>query len=429
MLPEMYDVVIIGGGIIGANVAYALSKYKLHVAVLERKNDVAEGTTKANSAIVHAGYDPEPGTLMAELNVRGAKMVEELADKLSVPYKKTGSLVVAFSKEDLQTLQVLYERGIKNGVANMRLLTAQEALQMEPNLSQEVLGALYAPDGAIVCPWELCIALADTAATNGVQVFLNHTVQSIGKQQNGYLIKTDKGDFSARYVVNAAGVHADSIHNMVAPPSFCIQPNRGEYFLLDKSQGNLVSKIIFQCPTAVGKGVLVAPTTDGNLIVGPSAQGEMDGDSAATTQPGLDFVRSKAAKSVPNINFRDSIRNFAGVRANSDQNDFIIAQAQDAPGFIDLAGIKSPGLSSAPAIAEKAVALLEENGLALNLKDSWSDSRSVVRFKELSIQEKEDLIKKDPRYGRVICRCQTVTEGEIVDAVHSPVPARTIDAV
>ncbi len=425
---SLYDCIIIGCGIIGAAAAYELSKYRLNVAVLEKGNDVAMGTTRANSAIIHAGYDPEPGTVMARLNVEGNRLAAELAGKLDIPYKAVGSLVLAFDETDLGTIQHLYENGVANGVPDIRLLSAEETLAMEPHLSREVKGALYAPSAGIVSPWEYALALAETAVRNGVELHLDSDVTAIeALPEGGWRLATSSGVYEAKAVINAAGVHSDAVHNLAVKPDFKIIPNRGEYYLLDKSEGTRVSHVIFQCPSAVGKGVLVSPTIHGNLIVGPNAEDVGDGDNTACTASGLEFVMNTARRSVPDINFRDSIRNFAGVRAVSDQPDFIIQEA--APRFIDLAGIKSPGLSAAPAIAIEAAGMLEKSGIALEKKDSFIDERRRVRFSELTPEEKNELIKENPLYGRVICRCETVTEGEIVAALHTPIPPRSVDGV
>lgn len=427
----MLDVAIIGCGIVGAATAFELSKYKLSAVVLERENDVADGTTKANSAIIHAGYDPEPGTVMAKLNVEGSVLAKELCQKLDVPYKQIGSLVLAFSKEEMPMLETLYQRGVKNGVPGLALLGKEQVREMEPNLSEEVVGALYAPSAAIVSPWEYALALAETAVKNGVQLHRNTGVTAIEKIEGGYRLTTTSGVYEAKYIVNAAGVHSAEIHNMVSAPAFRILPNRGEYYLLDKSEGTEVSHVIFQCPTKDGKGVLVSPTVHGNLIVGPNAEGlnSADEENVATTGDGLAFVAEKARKSVPNVNLRQSIRNFAGVRAAADQDDFIVAEAKDAPGFVDLAGIKSPGLTAAPAIAQMAVEILNHAGLDLEKKQDFIETRRRIRFKELSSKEKAELIQKDPAYGRVICRCETVTEGEILASLHTPIPPCSVDGV
>jgi len=424
----MYDVLVIGCGITGAAAAFELSKYKLKVGILERENDVAQGATKANSAILHAGYDPEPGSLMARLNVRGVELARELCEKLDVPYEPCGSLVVAFSEKDKATLEKLYHRGESNGVPGMKLLSGEEARALEPNLAPTVVGALLAPSAAICSPWEFCLALAETAVRNGAELRLECAVTGMERTGEGWLVHTSQGDLETRYVVNAAGVAADEVHDMAAPHAFNIYPGRGQYFLLDKSEGDRLSRVTFQCPDENGKGVLVSPTVHGNLIVGPNSE-LVEGEDISTTADGLAFVRETAKKSVPSIDFRASIRNFAGVRAKADGGDFIIGEAEGAPGFFDLAGICSPGLSSAPAIAEYAVELMAQAGLPLEKKEDFICERHRVRFKELSPQEKAELVRKEPAYGRVICRCETITEGEILASLKAPIPPRSVDGV
>ena len=345
----MLDVAIIGCGVVGAAAAYELSHYPLHTAIFEAENDVADCTTKANSAILHAGYDPEPGTRMARLNVEGVALAKEICARLDVPYRQCGSLVLALSPAELPHLQKLYENGLANGVPGIRLLSAEETRAMEPGLSPEVAGALYAPSAAIVSPWEYALAMAEVAVRNGVELHLSSPVTGIQKTASGWALTTPSGVVEARYVVNAAGIRADAVHDMAAPHRFTIQPTRGEYYLLDKSEGTRVQHVIFQCPNENGKGVLVAPTVHGNLIVGPNAE-PVAGDNTACTAAGLAFVSAAARRSVPDIRFGESIRNFAGVRANVDTGDFVIGEAEGAPGFIDLAGMKSPGLSSPGAV-------------------------------------------------------------------------------
>ena len=424
----MLDVAIIGCGVIGAAAAYELSHYPLQTAIFEAENDVADCTTKANSAILHAGYDPEPGTRMARLNVEGSALAKEICARLDVPYLQCGSLVLALSPEELPHLQKLYENGIANGVPGIRLLSAEETLAMEPNLAPNVVGALYAPSAAIVSPWEFALAMAEVAVRNGVELHRSCPVTRIEKTAGGWALTTPSGIVETRYIINAAGISAQAVHDMAAPHKFTIQPTRGEYYLLDKSEGSRVHHVIFQCPNENGKGVLVAPTVHGNLIVGPNAD-PVEGDDTACTAAGLAFVSAAARRSVPNIRFSESIRNFAGVRANVDTGDFVIGEAEGAPGFIDLAGMKSPGLSSAPAVAREAVKILEAHGDLPAPKADYKDGRTRVRFKELPPEEKARLIAKEPAYGRVICRCETITEGEILDSLHEEIPATTIDGV
>ena len=427
---SMYDVAVIGCGVVGAGIACELSRYQLRVAVLEKENDVACGTTKANSAIVHAGYDPVPGTRMARLNVQGSKRMEDLCRRLSVEYRRIGSLVLAFGEGEQETLRGLFRRGRANGTEGLRLLTAEQTLQMEPNLNPSVRGALYAPTAAIVSPWGLALALAETAVRNGVELFRNAGVRGIREAGGFYEVETEAGIFTSRYLVNAAGTHADEINNMAAKPFFQIRPVRGEYSVLDKSQGNVVSHTIFQCPGKNGKGVLISPTVDGNLIVGPTADPAKGPDDTAVTAGGLAKILSVSARSSGKINFRESIRNFAGVRAAAvGENDFLIGASPDAPRFVNAAAIQSPGLSASPAIALEVRSILEQIGLVCEKKETFLDTREHKLFRDRTEAEQKEALRRNPLYGRVICRCETITEGDILDALHSPIPPVSIDGI
>ena len=423
----MYDVAIIGCGISGAALAYELSLYRLKVLVLEKENDIALGATRANSAIIHAGYDPEPGTLMARLNVEGCRMAPEICKRLSVSYRACPSLVLAFDAEDAKSVQKLYERGVKNGVPGLEILSGDQVRTLEPHVSTSVCAALYAPSSGIINPWDYALAFAEVAVQNGVELHLSTPVSAINRTHQGYMLFSGSQCFEAKRVVNAAGVDSAALHNLVAPKAFNIIPTKGSYYLMDKSEGFRARHVLFQCPSARGKGVLVTPTVHGNLLVGPDAAVSDDAHRVNTTAESLDYIKAEAAKSVPDINYRASIRCFAGMRANSDQKDFVIRFA--APGFLDLAGIKSPGLSSAPAIAKYAAELLAGDGLELTKKENPITERKKIRFKELSTEEKRRLISVNPLYGRVICRCETITEGEIVDAIHSPIPPVSVDGI
>ncbi len=426
-MSEIYDVLIVGCGVVGAATAYTLSRYQLKMAVLEKENDVAMGATRANSAIIHGGFDPEEGTLMAKLNVKGCAMAEQLCRKLDVPYKKNGSLVISFSEDEDAEIEKLFRRGRENGVPGLRILEREELHEMEPNLTKEARRALYAPSAGIVSPWDYALAMAEVAVKNGTELFLETEVTAVKAQDGVWQVQTNRGIFKTRYVINCAGVYSGALHEMVAESSFKIIPCKGQYYLLDKSEGTLCQRTLFQCPSKVGKGVLVSPTVHGNLIVGPDAENIPDPEDTSTTAVQLAYVRKAAEKTTEKINYRNSIRNFAGVRSNSDQKDFVISFAKK--GFLDIAGIKSPGLSSAPAIGEYAAELLKGDGLNLTLKETFDDTRKVVRMKELSPEEKNRMIAENPAYGRVICRCETVTEGEIVAAIHAVIPARTVDGV
>lgn len=426
----MYDVVIIGAGIIGAFVARELSKYQLKVLVLDKENDISNGTTKANSAIIHAGYDARPGTLKARFNVEGNPMFDRICEELDVALKRIGSLVVAFNESEIEMLEVIYNRGIENGVPGMKIIHRGELEKMEENISDHALGALYAPTAAIIGPWEWTIALMENALDNGVELSLNSEVLNINKKENSYKIITSKEEIESRYIVNAAGLYADKIHNMVSPPKFKIIPRRGQYFLFDKSAGDLVKSVIFQCPTKEGKGVLVLPTVHGNLLVGPNAEEIQDKDNVETSDESLDYIRESSQKAVKNIPFREVIRTFSGNRATPEERDFIIEEAKDAKGFIDVGGIESPGLSASPAIGKHVADLLKEiDGNFKEKKDFNPRRKPLIHFMELRDEEKKDLIKKDPRYGRIICRCENISEGEIVDSIHRNAGGKTIDAI
>jgi glycerol-3-phosphate dehydrogenase len=413
----MYDIAIIGAGVIGSSIFRELTKYNLKVVVLEKERDVSMGTSKANSAIVHAGYDPEEGTLMAKYNVAGNEMFEDLCKELSVPFKRNGSLIVAFNEEDMETVKGLYENGTKIGVKDLKVLNKDEVLEMEPNLSEEIKGALYAPTGGIVGPFEYTIALAENAVQNGGKLELKKEVVSIEKNDTFRIATSDGEVIEAKFVINAAGLYADKIHNLICKESFKIIPRSGEYFIMDKSQGNVVNHTIFQCPSKLGKGVLVTPTVHGNLLVGPDARDMEDKEDLGTIGEGLDAIRETSMRTTKKINFRESIRNFAGLRANPDTGDFIVEENDEVKGFIDVAGMKSPGLSSAPAIALGVVDILEKAGCKLEKKENFINKRKQIHFMDLSPTEKAELIKENPQYGRIVCRCESITEGEIVDAI------------
>lgn len=423
-----YDVAVIGGGVVGALISRELSKYDIKVALLEKCNDVAMGTTKANSAIVHGGFDAMNGTLKAKLNVKGTALMPEVCKDLSVPYRNNGSLVLAFSEKEMEHIKVLYDRGIKNGVPDLEIIDGERVRELEPNVSDEVVGALLSNSAGIVCPYELTIAAAENAVTNGVEFIRNCEVQSIAF--NGeFALSTTVGEIKASYVINAAGNHSDEIAAMLGDTSIKLVARKGEYYLLDKSYGYLADHTIFQCPNEMGKGVLVTPTVDGNLLIGPSATDEPDKDNTDTTPDGLDFVLSKALKSVPSLNVRGAITSFAGVRAHPVTDDFIIGYSEVNDRLLNVAGIESPGLSAAPAIAQYVRDLLLEKLPAKEKENYVLTRKAPVRFRHMTKTEREELIKKNSAYGRIICRCETITEGEILDAIHAPAGARDVDGV
>ena len=425
----MYDIIIIGGGVSGAAIARELSRYKAEICLVEKEEDVCSGTSKANSAIIHAGYDAVPGTLKAKLNVRGNEMMEELAKDLDFPFKRNGSLVLCRNEEDMPALQMLLERGTENGVKGLRILNKAEVLTMEPNAADNIHAALYAPTGGIVCPFELNIALAESAFMNGVAFRFQTEVQDIKKTPDGFALYTNQGKLETKCVVNAAGVYADKIHNMVSEKKLHIVPRAGEYCLMDKGTGSHVSRTIFTLPGKFGKGILVTPTIHGNLLIGPTAVDIEDKEGTNTTREGLRQVMEKAAVSVKNLPVSQIITSFAGLRAHAAQDDFIIGEAEDAEGFIDCAGIESPGLTSCPAIGEMTAELLR-NKMGLEEKDNFISTRKgILKPARLSREDRIALIKEKPAYGNIICRCEMISEGEIIDAVTRPLGAKSIDGI
>ena len=425
----MYDVIIIGAGVSGAAAARELSRYRLKICVLEREEDVCCGTSKANSGIAHSGYDAEPGSLMAELNVKGSNMMGQLSKELDFPFKQTGSLTVCTTENGIAMLHKLRERGLKNGVEGLRILDREEALAMEPNLSDQVLAALYAPTAGIVCPFELNIAMAENAYNNGVEFKFDTEVKNIRKQENGFVVETSKGDFETGCIVNAAGVYADVFHNMVSEKKLHITPRKGEYMLLDKSAGAHVNHTIFALPNKSGKGVLITQTVHGNLLVGPTATDLEDREGTATTAEGLEAVSVKSGRTVKDIPLRKVITSFAGLRAIEDGMDFVIEEVEDAPGFIDCAGIASPGLTSSPAIGCMVADIVKEKLHPEVNPDFDPVRKGILDPSELSLEERNELIKRSPEYGNIICRCEMISEGEILDAIRRPLGAKSLDGV
>ena len=426
----MYDVVIIGAGVSGTAIARELSRYDCNVCVLEKEEDVCCGTSKANSAIVHAGYDCKPGSMMAKMNVRGNAMMEQLSKDLDFPFRRNGSLVLCVDEEQLPDLKRLYEQGIQDGVPGLQLLDHDAALAMEPNLSDNVVAALYAPSAGIVCPFLMNIAMAENAFENGVDFRFNTEVEALRRSENGrWHIRTNNGEYLARCVVNAAGVYADIIHNMVSATKLHITPRRGDYLLLDHETEGFVQHTIFQQPGKFGKGVLVAPTIHGNTLVGPTAIDVPDRESTATTQEGLDQVISRSQISVKNLPLRKVITSFAGLRAHEDRHDFVLGPVEDAQDFYDCAGIESPGLSSAPAIGEYIGGMVAGR-FCFAAKKEWKNTRKgIISPKNLPFKERNELIRRNPAYGQIICRCENITEGEIIDAIRRPLGACSLDGV
>ncbi len=424
----MYDVAIIGAGVVGGMIARELSRYNLRTVILEKENDVAMGATKANSAIVHAGFDAKEGSLKAKLNVRGSEIMEQVAKELGVKYKRNGSLVIGFNDEDLETIKALYERGVKNGVRDLAVLDREQLCKIEPNIGKKATCALHAPTGAIVCPYELTIAAIGNAMDNGAELKTGFSVTAIERKNGAYEISSNDTAITAKYVVNAAGVFSDEIAKMIGDDSFSVHPRRGEYILLDKECGNLVSHTIFRTPSKMGKGILVSPTVDGNLLAGPTSVDMDDKEDKATTPEGFAHVIRETAENVEGVPFGKTITSFCGLRAVGSTGDFIITSP--LRGFVNAAGIESPGLSAAPAIAEYIVDILRESGLPLHENRSFNPIRKPMHyFREASIKEKNEMIAKDKTYGKIVCRCETVTEGEILEAIRTNPKPRDLDGV
>ena len=430
----MYDVIVIGAGVTGCSIARELSRYDLKIAVLERSSDVCEGTSKANSGIAHAGFDAKPGNLKAKLNLEGSRLMEQLSKDLDFPYKRNGSLVLCFDDKDMSSLEKLYDQGPANGVEGLEILGKEQLKKLEPNISDDVTAALYAPTGGIVCPFGLTIALAENAAVNGVEFYLNTEVENVEKQGNGeevshYCLHTNQKTFEAKVVINAAGIYAGDFHNMVSEAKIHIIPRKGEYCLMDKKAGGFVSHTIFQLPTAYGKGVLVTPTVHGNLLTGPTAVDVENPEAVNTTREGMEDLLKRAALSVNNLPVRQIITSFAGLRAHEENGDFIIGEVQDAPGFFDAAGIESPGLTCAPALGKYLADMVLAYLPAKEKTDFVAARKGIPNMASASPEEKKQLIEENPLYANVVCRCELVTEGEILDAIHRPLGATTLDGV
>ena len=425
----MFDVIVIGGGVIGGLILRELTKYKLNVGLVEKAGDVAMGESKANSGIVHAGFDAPVGSLKAKFNVEGNKMMESVCADLGVKFRRNGSLVVAFSEEDFNTIKDLKFRGELNGVEGLEVIDQGRLREMEKNISEEAIAALYAPTGGIVCPYELTIASIGNAMDNGAILETDFTVTAIEKTENGYLVKSEDGqEVCAKLVINCAGLHSGKIAEMVGDTDIQIGARKGEYILLDRESGDFVSHTLFFTPTKLGKGILVTQTVDNNILLGPTA--EEGNDSTETSASGLAFVIEKAKKMCKNVPLFNTITSFAGVRAFSDRHDFIIEESKTAKGVIHCAGIESPGLTASPAIAKYVVETLVGGMVALEKNEAFNGTRTPdYFFKHLTMEEKNEIIKQDPSYGKIVCRCEQVTEGEILRAIRENPPAKDIDGV
>lgn len=423
----MKDITVIGAGVVGCAIARELSRYDLDIAVIDKNEDVAEGISKANSGIIHGGYNEKKGTLKAKLNLEGNEMMDELASKLQFPFKRNGALVLAFSEDELKRVKELKTNGEKIGVKGLEILNKEEVLNLEKNINKDVLGALYVKSSGIVSPYEMTLAFGENAVENGVEFILGQGVIDIKKENEIYEISLEGGNtLKSKMVINAAGLGGGFLNNLVSEVKYEINPVKGEYCLFDKVAGTLCEKTLFQVPSELSKGVLVTPTVDGNLLVGPNAKSSK---SIETSREGIDEILDKSKKTMKDIPVDRVLNTFSGLRPKVSGGDFIIEEAKDAKNFINVIGIDSPGLTAAPAIAKYVVNLVSNN-INLNEKENFKETRTkMIRMSELSIEEKNKLIAKNPSYGKMVCKCEFVTEGEIIDSIKRPLGATTIDGV
>ncbi len=424
----LYDVTIIGGGAIGCTIARELSRYQINVALLEKEIEVGFGTSKANSGIIHGGHHGSPDSLKGKLEWEGNQLWDPLADELGFGFRRIGELTVALAEDQLPTLNALKEQGEKKGVPGLELWDRDRLQQEEPSLSENAIAALFAPTTGVVNPYEACFNLIENAVLNGLNLFVSSPVQSITEgPDNTWILQTPKKEYRTRFVINAAGVFADRIAELAGVRTFSIHARKGEEYLLDKRLCGLVKRVIFPCPTPVSKGILVIPTFDGTLMVGPTAEMVEDKYNLATSSAGgqqvFDFVRNV----VPGISARDCIAEFAGLRAVADGEDFIIGTTSKK-GFINVAGIQSPGLTAAPAIATLVADIIRDEGLSMSLKDDFEPAvPKPIHFASLPTEKQIELARQNPSYGQIVCRCELITEGEILDAIDRG--AKTLDGI
>ena len=423
----MKDIIVIGAGVVGCSIARELSKYNLDVLVVEKNSDVSEGISKGNSGIVHAGYNEKIGTLKAKLNIEGNKIFDDLSRDLQFPFKRNGAFILAFSDEDMNILESLKENGEKLGVEGLEILTREEALNIEPNLNKEIVGVLNVKTSGIVSPYEMTIALAENAAENGVEFKLNSKVTNIEKISEGYKVTLNNKELvSGKIIINASGLEGAFLNNLVSMSKREINPVKGEYCLFDKVAGAMINKTLFQVPNKLSKGVLVTPTAEGNLLVGPNA---VEGKTLETSREGIDEILDKSKKSLEELPVARILNTFSGIRPKTKEGDFIIEEVVDAKNFINVIGIDSPGLTAAPAIGVYVVNMIKERLDLVEKKNFKKTREKIARFAELSLEEKNRLIKEKSEYGHIVCKCEFVTEGEIVEAIHRPIPALTVDAI
>lgn len=422
------EIVIIGSGIIGSFIAHELSQYEVHVTILEKRGDICEEVSAANSAIVHAGYDPEEGTLKGRLNKRGADMYPLICERLHVDYLRCGALVLACGSEEERELEILYQRALHRNV-QATYLNVQEIKNREPNISDHVTKAMDVPETAIITPWEVCYALMDECLINGVQLHLQEEVIDIRKEASGVVVQTNKQSYVADLVINAAGLGAQRIMEMVEDTSlFSITPKRGQYFILSKRAEQFVHEVLYPVPSITGKGVLCIPTVHGNILLGPNNEGVKEEDTS-TTAAGLADVKEKLAKTVQNVPYQEVIHSYSGLRPCGNHNDFFLEHSPNDQRIIHCGCIDSPGLASAPAIAEYVVQELILPQGKLTRKVPYHARHADIRLKDVSFEDKQNLIHAQPRFGHIICRCEEISEQEVIDCIHRPCGARSIKGV
>ncbi|MBR5521012.1 MAG: NAD(P)/FAD-dependent oxidoreductase [Oscillospiraceae bacterium] len=428
---ERYDVLIAGAGVTGGMIARELSRYNLSVCLLEKENDVACGATKANSGIIHGGHDPVPGTLKARLNAIGNPMLFEACRQLNVPHRRNESMVCAFGPDEEPAVDRLYQRGLENGIEGLEVITGDMARQLEPALSTQITKALLIKNSGIVCPYSLTIAAVGNAMDNGVTLKRNFEINKIEKTDGLFTVCSANGEtVQGEYLINCAGCAADKIAAMAGDGFYTINPRAGEYMLMDKSEGGRVSRTIFQTPGKEGKGILVTPTVHGNLLTGPTAQAVDSGDSTFTSAQQLEKIQRLAAKSVPGVNFRQVITSFSGVRSSVDGGDFIIRMSDKVEKFAHVAAIDSPGLTCCVSIAVYVVDMLAQAGLKLTEKENWNGTREdPLAFSKMDMDQKNKVIAENPAYGKIVCRCETITEGEIMESLTRQPVALDLDGV
>ena len=423
----MKDTIVIGAGVVGCAIARELSKYKLDVLVIDKNEDVSEGISKANSGIIHGGYNEKKGTLKAKLNLEGNKMMDELSKELQFPFKRNGALVLAFNEEELDKIKNLKANGDELGVEGLEILNKKEVIELENNINSDVVGALHVKTSGIVSPYEMTLAFAENAVENGVEFKLGQAVKNIKREDNIYKLTLDNDkNLEAKMIINASGLGGAYLNNLINEVKYEISPVKGEYCLFDKVAGGMCKKTLFQVPSKLGKGVLVTPTVDGNLLLGPNAKAD---GGVSTSRSGIDEIMEKSKKTIKELPFARVLNTFSGLRPKVEGEDFIIEEAKDNPNFINVIGIDSPGLTAAPAIATYIIDLISDK-IKLTKKENFKSTREkMIRMADLSIEEKNKLIKENPSYGKMVCKCEFVTEGEIIDSIKRPLGATTLDGV